>query len=132
MAYIHYKHNETFVAMGMEVQVDRRSGAIKVLRPEIAARGKPDLPIQDAWSKDRLRREILELSTLPGAELVRGAGGCAEGLPESFAGATIPKFRPDGLLIVHAGGRAGLFSAIIGGWINGEGGSQPVTREIRT
>jgi nicotinate dehydrogenase subunit B len=32
MAYIHYKHNETFVAMGMQVEVDRRSGAIQVLR----------------------------------------------------------------------------------------------------
>jgi nicotinate dehydrogenase subunit B len=32
MAYIHYKHNETFVAMGMEVRVDRRSGEIRVVR----------------------------------------------------------------------------------------------------
>ncbi|MDB5856917.1 MAG: carbon monoxide dehydrogenase, partial [Ramlibacter sp.] len=32
MAYVHYKHNETFVAMGMDVQVDRRSGEIRVLR----------------------------------------------------------------------------------------------------
>ena len=39
---------------------------------------------------------------------------------------TLPKFRPGGLLIVHAGGGAGLFSAIIGGWANGETGSQPV------
>ncbi len=42
----------------------------------------------------------------------------------------LPKFRPDGLLIVHAGGGAGLFSTIIGGWVNGETGSQPVTKEI--
>lgn len=32
MAYIHYKHNETFVAMGMEVDVDRKSGEIRVRR----------------------------------------------------------------------------------------------------
>ena len=32
MAYVHYKHNETFVAMAMEVEVDRASGAIRVLR----------------------------------------------------------------------------------------------------
>jgi CO/xanthine dehydrogenase Mo-binding subunit len=32
MAYIHYKHNETFVAIGMEVEVQRRSGAIRVLK----------------------------------------------------------------------------------------------------
>jgi hypothetical protein len=82
------------------------------------------------WDKQRLRQELSQLLTLPGEELVRGAGGCAEGLPEHVRGAQVPKFRPDGLWFVHAGGRAGLFSAIIGGWINGETGSQPVTREV--
>ena len=53
-------------------------------------------------------------------------------LPDTFREATLPKFRPDGLLIVHAGGGAGLFSAIIGGWVNGATGSQPVTREVLT
>jgi hypothetical protein len=33
-------------------------------------------------------------------------------------------------LVVHAGGPAGLFSAIIGGWLNGTKGSDPVTKEI--
>ena len=46
------------------------------------------------------------------------------------AGAEVPKFRPGGLLIVHAGGTAGLFSAIIGGWVSGSAGSEPVTREV--
>jgi nicotinate dehydrogenase subunit B len=32
MAYIHYKHNETFVAMAMEVAVDRGTGEITVRR----------------------------------------------------------------------------------------------------
>jgi nicotinate dehydrogenase subunit B len=32
MSYVHYKHNETLVAMGMEVAVERASGAIKVER----------------------------------------------------------------------------------------------------
>jgi CO/xanthine dehydrogenase Mo-binding subunit len=31
-AYIHYKHSETYVAMGMEVSVERASGRIKVER----------------------------------------------------------------------------------------------------
>jgi CO/xanthine dehydrogenase Mo-binding subunit len=30
MAYVHYKHTETYVAMGMEVAVDRTKGSIKV------------------------------------------------------------------------------------------------------
>ena len=32
IAYVHYKFNENYVAIGMEVQVDRASGAIRVLR----------------------------------------------------------------------------------------------------
>jgi len=63
--------------------------------------------------------------------MIRGADGIAEGVPEHFADATIPKFRPGGLNIVHAGGKAGLFSAIIGGWLaSGPMGSSPVTKEI--
>jgi hypothetical protein len=82
------------------------------------------------WSKARLLEELYARLLRPGAELVRGAGGIAEGVPEHFREAMLPKFRPGGLLLVHAGGRAGLFSEIIGGWVSGDGGSQPVTREI--
>jgi nicotinate dehydrogenase subunit B len=32
IAYVHYKHNETYVAMGLEVAVERTSGRIKVER----------------------------------------------------------------------------------------------------
>jgi hypothetical protein len=42
----------------------------------------------------------------------------------------LPKFRPGGLLLVHAGGPAGLFSAIVGGWVNGAPGSDPVTKVV--
>ncbi len=99
--------------------------AVLVVSPEHAQR------FRDAgWSKARLRDELLALLQIEGDGAVRGAGGIAEGLPEGLAGATVPKFRDDGLLLVHAGGGAGLFSAIIGGWINGPGGSQPVTREV--
>jgi hypothetical protein len=86
---------------------------------------------QAGWSKQRLRQELAELLTLPGAEMVRGAGGIAEGLPESMREAAIPKFRDGGLWLVHAGGTAGMFSAIIGGWVSGSSGSQPVTVEVR-
>lgn len=82
------------------------------------------------WSKQRLRDELGALLTFPGAEMVKGAGGIAEGMPESVADATVPKFRPGGILFVHAGGTAGLFSAIIGGWVSGPAGTEPVTREV--
>jgi hypothetical protein len=83
------------------------------------------------WSRQRLAERLQELLLVPGEEVVRGAGGIAEGLPEAVRGATLPKFRPGGLLLVHCGGGAGLFSAMIGGWASGEIGSQPVVREIR-
>jgi hypothetical protein len=57
-----------------------------------------------------------------------------EGTPASRLGnrATVPKFRDGGLHIVHVGGTAGMFSAMIGGWPNsGERGTAPVTREIK-
>ena len=84
------------------------------------------------WDRQRVLVELDACLQLPGAELVRGAGGIAEGVPEQFADATLPKFRPGGVLLACAGGAAGLFSAMIGGWANGAVGSQPVTREVGT
>jgi hypothetical protein len=84
------------------------------------------------WDRARLLSELDGLLQLEGDEIVRGAGGITEGVPEAFAGTTLPKFRPGGLLLAHAGGGAGLFSAIIGGWASGDVGSAPVTREVGT
>ena len=82
------------------------------------------------WTKAQLKARLHELTLLDGAEIIRGAGGIAEGVPDGFKDSQLPKFRPDGIVIVHAGGGAGLFSTIIGGWANGETGSQPTTKEI--
>ena len=82
------------------------------------------------WDRDRTVREINERTARPGAELIEGSGGMSEGLPDAFREMTLPKLRDGGLLLVHAGGRAGLFSAIIGGWVNGTTGSQPVSRLV--
>jgi len=83
------------------------------------------------WDRERLQSELAERLRRPGSELVRGAGGIAEGIPAHLAGRTLTKFRPEGILIVHAGGAAGLFSMMIGGWVTGATGSQPVTRAVR-
>ena len=83
------------------------------------------------WSREHLQARLADLLRISGEELVRGAGGIAEGLPEGARNATLPKFRPGGLLLVHCGGEAGLFSAMIGGWAGGALGSQPVVREVR-
>jgi hypothetical protein len=82
------------------------------------------------WDRDRLLAELHARLQIPGADLVRGAGDMAEGVPDWLAGETLGKFRPDGLLLAYAGGGAGLFSAMIGGWANGSTGSRPVTRRV--
>ncbi|SFR56975.1 hypothetical protein SAMN05216203_1441 [Marinobacter daqiaonensis] len=88
--------------------------------------------IEAGWSKARLLEELESLLKFPGEEMVAGAGGIAEGIPEQFRDKTVSKFRPGGLLIVRAGGTAGLFSAVIAGWAaSGPVGSTSVTREVK-
>lgn len=83
------------------------------------------------WSKARLRDELEQLLMLQADDLLAGADGIAEGLPASMRGTQVRKFRPGGLIIVRAGGTAGLFSAIIAGWAaSGPVGSTPVSKEI--
>jgi len=84
------------------------------------------------WDRARLMDALAAALQVPGEEFVRGAGGITEGMPEAFADNPLPKFRDGGLLVVHVGGKAGLFSAIIGGWLGGGGGSDPVTVAVGT
>ena len=99
--------------------------AILVVGPEHAR-----VLAEAGWSRERLLEELHSRLQIPGSELVHGALGIADGVPAHLRDVTLPKFRPDGILLVHAGGGAGLFSAMIGGWANGEMGSQPVTKEV--
>ena len=85
---------------------------------------------ESGWDRARLLAELDQLLQIEADSIVQGADGIAEGVPAAFAGATLPKFRPGGLQIVHAGGDAGLFSAVLGGWVGGAKGSEPVTRAI--
>jgi len=100
--------------------------AILVVGPEHAR-----VFAEAGWDRDRVLTELHARLQIHGSELVRGANGIAEGVPGHLKDTTLPKFRPNGILLVHAGGGAGLFSAIIGGWANGNMGSEPVTREVR-
>lgn len=101
--------------------------AIVVMGPEHAR-----VFAEAGWNRERVLRELHARLQIPGRELVRGANDIAEGVPAHLADVTLPKFRPDGILLVHAGGGAGLFSAMIGGWANGDVGSQPVTTRVGT
>ncbi len=141
-----------FAGHGPQSIIDQRSRTAESLARTFAAClrsvGHPKLPFKidamlvvspehgrvladDGWDRARLESRLAELLTLDADELIAGAGGIAEGVPDAFRGSELPKFRDGGLLICHAGGGAGLFSAIIGGWVNGSEGSDPVTREIR-
>jgi hypothetical protein len=84
------------------------------------------------WSKARLYEELYKLTEIPGEDLAMGAKGISEGGSPDRAGKMIAKFRPGGLMLVRAGGEAGMFSGIIGGWSSsGPRGSTPVTREVK-
>ncbi|MET0663064.1 MAG: thioredoxin family protein [Ilumatobacteraceae bacterium] len=101
--------------------------AILVIGPEHAR-----VFAEAGWGREEVLAGIRSHLNRPGSELVRGAGGIAEGLPEAFADApSLPKVRAGGLLLAYAGGGAGLFSEIIGGWANGAIGSTPVTRAVQ-
>lgn len=82
------------------------------------------------WDRDRILFELHMRLTTAASDLERGAGGIAEGIPAGMGDGELPKFRPDGLMLAFAGGGAGLFSALIAGWVNGEMGSTPVTRTV--
>ncbi len=84
------------------------------------------------WSKARLYDELYARTQTPADDVMPGVDGIAEGTSAFAAGTMARKFRDGGLMIVRAGGGAGMFSGIIGGWLaSGEKGSSPVTKEIK-
>ena len=97
--------------------------AVLVVVPEHAA-----VFAEAGWDRARLHAELDELLLLAPEEIARGADGIDEGMPSPSR--PRPKFRPGGLMIAVAGGGAGKFSAVLGGWVGGPGGSTPVTRVI--
>lgn len=98
-----------------------------VLCPEHMAR------FADAgWEKAQFLAELRSHLEIEVDSILRGVDGIDEGIPTGLGleGAILPKFNDGGILIVHAGGPAGLFSSVIGGWVSGPMGSVPVTKEI--
>lgn len=86
---------------------------------------------QAGWSKARVTEALHAQSQVAGIDLGMGTDE-ARGQPLSDPAAKRkPKFRPEGIQLVRAGGEAGLFSAIIPGWLmKGSLGTEPVTKEI--
>ncbi|MBI3376000.1 MAG: thioredoxin family protein [Betaproteobacteria bacterium] len=85
------------------------------------------------WDRKRIEQAIHAATVRAGKDLIAGAQGVGEGIPASQAGEAVPKFFDGGLMIVRAGGPAGLFSAILPGWLAGRNRLelQPVTKEIK-
>ena len=84
------------------------------------------------WDKARFKTELLARLTVPAEDVMAGANGVREGVPEQLAGKRIAKFPEHGLIIVRAGGGAGKFSGIIGGFTpSNPHTSNPVTKEVR-
>jgi hypothetical protein len=102
--------------------------AVLVLSPEHYAIYK-----EAGWDRKRIERALYEATIRPGREILAGADGVGEGVPASQAGEMVPKFHDDGLMVVRAGGPAGLFSAVLPGWLAGRNKQelQPVTKEIK-
>ena len=84
------------------------------------------------WDRRRITDELMSATVKPGREMIRGALGVGEGVEPERAMEMIPKFFEDGLLIVRAGGQAGLFSGILTSWTGARDKDEckPITKEI--
>jgi hypothetical protein len=84
------------------------------------------------WSKQRVYEALHRLTKIPAEDVAPGAKGIAEGNGKAQPGTLVSKFAANGLMLVRAGGGAGMFSGIIGGWAaSGPRGSSPVTKEVK-
>ena len=106
-----------------------------VISPEHA-----DTIARDGWSKAQVRNRIQEASARPIRELLPGIDA-GEGMALRHFGLAnptaeqleqrIPKFRKaENINIMVAGGEAGKFSSVFGGWFSGPMGSISVSRKI--
>ena len=102
--------------------------AIVVLSPEHYRIDK-----EAGWDRRRIERALYEATIRPGKEILAGLDGIGEGVPQARENEDVPKFHEDGLMVVRAGGPAGLFSAILPGWLAGRNRFelQPVTKEVK-
>ena len=71
------------------------------------------------WGRREIEKVLYEAPIRPGRELLAGLDGIGEGVPASRADEMIPKFHDDGIVVVRAGGPAGLFSGVLPGWLAG-------------
>ena len=85
------------------------------------------------WGRAQIEKALYDATIRPGRDILAGLDGIGEGVPASRAEENIPKFHDDGIAVVRAGGPAGLFSAILPGWLAGRHQKelQMVTKPVR-
>jgi hypothetical protein len=101
------------VRMG-HLRLTQSARAIVVLSPEHYRIYK-----EAGWGRREIEKALYEATIRPGSEILSGLDGIGEGVPASRSDEMIPKFHDDGLLVVRAGGPAGLFSGVLPGWLAG-------------
>ncbi len=91
----------------------RAGNAVLVMAPEHYKIFK-----DGGWSRRQIEDALYEALKRPGKDLVFGAQNVVRGHSAQVCRPDDGQVRPppDGVLIARAGGPAGLFSAIIGGW----------------
>ena len=96
---------------------------------------------RDKWTKSDVRNRIQEVSArrirdlLPDGEVGEGMPPVAFGIkgaptPEQLDQVVTKFRRPENINIIVAGGEAGKFTAVFGGWLGGPAGSMSVSRRI--
>jgi hypothetical protein len=101
------------VRMG-HLRLTQSARAILVLSPEHYR-----IYREAGWGRREIEKALFDATTRPGREILAGLDGIGEGVPAGRADEMIPKFHDDGLLVVRAGGPAGLFSCVLPGWLAG-------------
>ncbi len=84
------------------------------------------------WGRAQIVEALHKYSAQQGKDMTAGLGGIAMGIVSSRADETVPKFRdPKGIIVIRAGGPAGLHSVFLPGWAAKADEVGPVTREVR-
>lgn len=107
-------------------KIGRGSNAVLVVSPD-----HWEIFRSAGWNRDILEGELREALRRPASDIVQGHQGVPEGVDLALDG-PVDKFHEGGLLVVRAGGRGGLMSAVIGGWSAQRNPAQvqAVTQEI--
>lgn len=86
-------------------------GAMVVLAPD-----HQQIYAAAGWSRRRIEDELFLAMRRPAHEVARGVGGIPTGVDPALGDTLVDKLPRENFLLVRAGGRGGLHSAIVGGW----------------